>query len=67
MHSQGLSHGCSHFEVDVNNNNCDRDEDCFGPDIVYHLAIDNTNLFLYYLYTVLQYIYSIHIISENRN
>ena len=49
MHSQGLSHGCSHFDVDVNNNNCDRDEDCFGPDIVYHPANDNTNMFLYYL------------------
>ena len=49
MHSLGLSHGCSHFDVDVNNNHCDRDEDCFGPDIVYHLVNDNTNLFLYYL------------------
>ena len=65
MHSQGLSHGCSHFDVDVNNNNCDRDEDCFGPDIVYHLVNDNTILFLYYLLN--RFIYSIHIISENRN
>ena len=65
MHSLGLSHGCSHFDVDVNNNHCDRDEDCFGPDIVYHLVNDNTNLFLYYL--LKRFIYSIHIISENRN
>ena len=61
MHSQGLSHGCSHFDVDVNNNNCDRDEDCFGPDIVY-LANGNTSLFLYYLLKCF-----IYTISENRN
>ena len=55
----------SHFEVDVNNNNCDRDEDCFSPDIVYHLANDNTSLFSHYL--LKRFIYSIHTISDNRN
>ena len=66
MHSQGLSHGCSHFDVDVNNNNCDRDEDCFGPDNVYHLVNDSTNLFFVLPIKAL-YIQYVHTISENRN